>query len=130
MAAWLTIWLKAIDGEIRELHFHDRAHAFDGGTHGEPDHGVLRDRAVEHPPRKLFRETLGGFEGTAEGGDVLAVEKHARVLPQQGFLRFADGINVSHAHGQTGWAAAVLTGMAAAGLAGNGKRVARAVQSS
>ena len=102
------------------MHFDDRAHAFDGGANGETDHRVFRDRAVEDPVGKHFGEALGGFEGTAEGGDVLAVEEHARIFPQEGFLRFADGIDVGHTHGKTGWGVGWLRG--------RGKRVARAVQ--
>jgi len=89
--------------EIRELHFHDGTHALDCRAHRQADHRVLGDRAVEHPVGKHFREALGGLEGTAESGDVLSIEKHARVFPQQGFLRLADGIDVGHAHGKTAW---------------------------
>jgi hypothetical protein len=85
--------------EIRKLHLNDRPHALDGRTHGQTDHRIFRERAIKHTIRKLLRQSLGRLEGPAEGGDVLAIEKHARIFAQQGFLRLTDGIDVGNAHG-------------------------------
>ena len=85
-------------GEIRELHFHDRAHALDGRAHRHADHGILGDRCVEHAVGKLHGESLRRLEGTAESRDVLAVEEDPVVLAQELFLGLTDGVDVGYAH--------------------------------
>ncbi len=90
--------VEADAGEVGELHFDDGAHAADGSADGHADHGVFADGAVEDAAGEVAREVLGGFEGAAEGGDVLAVDEHGRVVAQGLGLSFADGFQISDAH--------------------------------
>lgn len=78
--------------EIGELHFDDGVHAFDGGADGHADHGVFGDGGIEDAAGELGGEVFGGFEGAAEGGDVLAIDEDAVVLGQGFGLGFADGL--------------------------------------
>lgn len=69
----------------------------------EADHGVFGNGAVVDSSGELFGEAFCGFECAAEFSDVLAVEEHARVLAQEGDLRFADGVDVGYAHDSGTW---------------------------
>ena len=77
---------------------------------------VCNARILSISGRPLQWKPPAGFETDA------VANENARILTQQGFLRLADGIDVGHAHGKTGWAVA--------GVRGSGKRVDSAVQSS
>ena len=84
--------------EIRELHFDDGAHPLQRRTDRKTGHRILADRRVQHAVRIHLGESFCGLERPAECGDVLPIQKHARVFPQQGFLRFTNGIDVGNTH--------------------------------
>ena len=85
-------------GEIRKLHFDDRAQAFDGGADGEAHHGVFADGGIQHATGKFFGEIFSGFEGAAERADILAVDEHAGIILQRARLRLPDGFQIGDAH--------------------------------
>ena len=85
--------------EIGELHLDNWPHPFHGRADRRPDHRVFADRRVEHAAREFCRETFGGLEGAPEfSAHVLSVDKDTVVLAQEVRLRFANGVEVSHAH--------------------------------
>ena len=84
--------------EVGELHFDDRARAFDGGTDGQADNGVLAQRRVHDTTGKFGGQILRCFERAAECANVLPVDENARVIGQRFFLRGADGFEVGDAH--------------------------------
>ena len=65
---------------------------------GQAEHGVFADRRVNHPPRELLRQVLGGLERAAERADILPVNEHARVVRQRPRLRLANRFQVGDAH--------------------------------
>ena len=66
--------------KVRELHFNDRPHAFDGRADGRADHCIFTDRRVDHSAGKLLREIFGRFERAAKRADVLPVNEDARIF--------------------------------------------------
>ncbi len=85
-------------GEIRELHFDDRPHAFNRRADGQTDHRVLADGRINHATGKFLRQIFRGLERAAESADILPVNEHARVIAQCMSLRFADGFEIGDAH--------------------------------
>ena len=90
--------IEADGGKVGELHFDDRPCAFHGGTDGHTDHGVLADGRIEDTTGEFFAEVLGGFEGTAESGDVLTIEEHRWIVAECLVLRLTNGFEVGDAH--------------------------------
>src|SRR5690349_15289373 len=85
-------------GKVGKLHFHDRTHAFYGGTHGKADDRVFADRRVDDTPGKLLGEVLSRFESPAECANILAVNKHAGIFGECPRLRFANGFEIRYTH--------------------------------
>ena len=84
--------------KIRELHFDDRPHAFDGRADRQADHGIFANWRVEDPAGKLLRQILGRLERAAKAADILTVNKHTRIFRQGAGLGFTNGVQVSNAH--------------------------------
>ena len=91
--------IKAGRGKIGELHFDDGPHAFDGSTDGSTDDGVFADGRIHDASGKFSGQIFCGLESSAEGADILAVNKYARIIFQGFGLGFADGFEVGDAHG-------------------------------
>ena len=85
-------------GEIRKLHFDDRAQAFDGGADGEAHHGVFADGGIQHAAGKFLGKIFGGLERAAEGADILTVDEYTGIILQRARLRLPDGFQIGDAH--------------------------------